>query len=215
MLCLVALAAIAALGCLPVAPADARTHELRLRLGNETNIRVPEHERQSEQGETTLRAPSSWVNRRTTEEDRVDHLAVKLARCEAEVEVRSIDVQALSKPASEEIEKLMDFWFNVFAPVPVPVPLVARRISSYREWALATPPVETEEPPVTPKPRKVRSPYFGVVVQRVASPNSWAALSVGVRTPFSCASGLPHRGSFQSAIETMLNTTAFHAKFGR
>jgi hypothetical protein len=207
-------AAVAVWAGSPVLPAAAaKTAELRVRLSSPAQAFVHRPGTQSVQGAVTVRVPSSWVRRRATDGGTVAHMLAKLAPgCTAEVEVTTWAGANDTRP-SVAIAEAMAFWF--YAPVPprpFPVPIVAQRIARDRAWALGVPPGATpSEGPVAPRV----SPFFGVVMQRMAAPDHWASASIGVRRLGACGSQLPHSSSLRSAIETALSSATFRATFGR
>jgi hypothetical protein len=171
-------------------------------------------------GHATVVAPGGWRSMRSTDGGTSGHLRVSLSgACAASIEV-STWIGVLGEPAFSSIESSMDFWYGVFAPVaPRPLPLVAKHVSRERAWALSTPPEPSPDtepasnsgPPATP----VRvSPYFGVDMQRLALPDTWAAVMVGARTTPACVANLPRRASLQAALEGMLKGASFHASIG-
>jgi hypothetical protein len=103
----------------------------------------------------------------------------------------------------------MDFWYSVFAPErPVPVPLVAHHSTHNRAWALSIPP--TVEEPSRPR----ISPFYGVLLARLPQPGYWASISLGVTTTAACTKALPGRAGMEDALERVLETTSFKARFG-
>jgi hypothetical protein len=166
-------------------------------------------------GEADLALPAAFRRERSTNSGTVAHLALTLAPgCVASFEVGA-NVVAFSKPVGEEIAEAMAFWFYApLPPRPRPVPIVARRLGRNRAWALGVPPPDSE--PLMPGifAPEMRSPYYGIVAQRLLAPDTWAWLGIGVRTPLACFSALPRRAYLRSVVEAMLESTRFHARFG-
>lgn len=205
--------AAASLGCAGIASARSATRPLRVPLP-----RVVSEERRgpspSLAGEADLQVPVAWARLRPVMGRIAAKLAVKLApRCEAKIEVITGGSTFTKSPAAE-IEEAIFYYFGHGPPHALPVPIIAKRASARRVWELVGPPpgpisAQPGEPPL-----RELSPMHGVLVERIAAPNTWATLVVDVRTPVACSASLPRRAYLQSAVERMLQSTRFQARIG-
>jgi len=218
--CATALAA-AWLAVAPTAGAQLRTVTLRVPLPRQ--VTEPGRGvlgRRSLAGEIHLQVPADWARLHSTQGRTTAKLSVKLAPgCEAKIEVQA-GADTFTNSVEREIQEAI---FFVFSPSghgpfePLPVAIIAKHVSAHRAWELVgAPPGRGTSVPVVPGEPPVRElkPLYGVEVQRIAAPNTWASLTVSPWVPAACLAHLPRRAYLQSAIESMLASASFHAHIG-
>lgn len=158
-------------------------------------------------GRVRLPLPAKW--RLRAEGHDAAHLAVPLSTsCTGEVEIQA-GVSRISQSIGAEVSQYVDFWFASGGPTPVRS--VAARTRADRRWLLAVP-YSSSPAPIEPPPKYV-SPFFGVLVQRIA-PHIWASVGLGARVPFACAATPDIGPKLRPGLELMLRSTRIAARLG-
>jgi hypothetical protein len=208
-----ALTAAAVLACATAPPGQARSATMTVKLPHAVLERNG-HAGPAVHGSVRLKLPAGWSARAATHHGTIGSITLTLSpACPASIEVQT-NIEVPERPMRAEIEDYLAFWFYAHKPpLPAANPKVAAETAPRRRWVLGTPPPASREVLPGEAPPTVRSPYFGVLVERLRK-NIWASAALGVRTTPECADALPGRAELQAALVRTLKTASFAARIG-